>query len=68
MIFYNIIYMLVSASIFIVNIKKYKKLKKEYIGKIEEHILFIVTLVFFFIEITMFTAFYLILKSVMENF
>ena len=68
MIFYNTVYILIAVSIFIVNIKNYKKLKKEYNDKIEEHILFIVAFVFFFVEITIFTALYLIVKSLMENF
>ena len=68
MILYNTIYILITVSIFIVNIRNYKKLRQEYKEKIEEHILFIVTLIFFFIEITIFTAVYLILKLVMENF
>ncbi len=67
MIFYDTIYILIAVSIFFVNIKNYKKLNKEYKHKIEEHILFIIVLLFFFIEMTILTVIYLILKLLMEN-
>ena len=67
MIFYDTIYILIAGSIFFVNIKNYKKLNKEYKNKIEEHILFIIVLLFFFIEMTILTVIYLILKLLMKN-
>ena len=53
---------------FIVNIIKYKKLKKEYENRIEEHIIFFVVFILFFFELIIFTTIFLISKQLTENF
>ncbi len=67
MILYQAIYILCLTCIFIVNIKNYKKLKQEYEGKFEEHVIFSVVFVLLFFEIIIFTAIFLIAKLIAEN-
>ena len=67
MILYYTVYIILAVCMFIVNIINFKKLKKEYQDKIEEHIIFSVILILFFVEITIFTILFLIAKSIVES-